>query len=171
MIRRGRRAGATVLSVEQKGLAEAIFSLGRAIPAGSLRPMTAAKPGERCAQISRALDEPMAGTAPSTRRWLCLERPAPWPADITHDRDPAVPAFLARAATAGLRPLLLRGPEPVAERRPTRIVLADTAPGTTAVTALAAEDPGQLEDLPLPACPAHRLRLRPARPDVGCGGP
>jgi hypothetical protein len=112
--------------------------------------MTAAKPGERCARISRALDEPMAGTAPSTRRWLCLDRPAPWPADITHDRDPAVQAFLARAAAAGLRPLLLRGPDPVAERRPTRIVLADTAPGVTAATALVVEDPGQLADLPLP---------------------
>ena len=48
----------------------------------------AAVPGARCAEIACTLDEPMVGTAPSTRRWLCLERTEPWAAHINHDRDP-----------------------------------------------------------------------------------
>jgi Sucrase/ferredoxin-like len=112
--------------------------------------MAPARSGERCAQITRALDEPMSGTAPSTRRWLCLERPAPWFAEITQDHDPAVQALLARAAFGGFRPLLISGPAPDADQRPIRILLADTAPGSTVMTTVAVEEPARLGDLPLP---------------------
>jgi hypothetical protein len=107
-------------------------------------------PGARCAQIADALDEPMAGTAPSTRRWLCLERPEGWSGDITQNPDPAVRALLARAAAAGFRPLLIRGPKPVPDRRPPRIFLADTTPGGAVTTRLTVDRSEQLGDLPLP---------------------
>ena len=42
----------------------------------------AATAGGRCAEIARRLDEPMAGTAPSSERWLGLEWPDSWPADV-----------------------------------------------------------------------------------------
>jgi hypothetical protein len=116
----------------------------------------AAMPVARCAEIARRLDEPMAGSAPSARRWLCLERPEAWSADINQDRDPVVKAFLARAAKAGFKPLLIRrtdgGPE-----RP-RVFLADTTPGGAATTVL---DAGRLDDLPLPE-PDHPLPGDPA---------
>jgi hypothetical protein len=112
--------------------------------------MTAARTNAPCAQIARALDEPMAGTAPTSRRWLCLERPEAWPRDITQDRDPAVRALLARAADVGFRPLLIRAPEPVTDRQPRRVFLTDTTPGDTLTTALTVERLEQLDDLPLP---------------------
>jgi hypothetical protein len=116
----------------------------------------AAVPDSRCAEIARTLDEPMVGTAPSTRRWLCLERTEPWPRDINQDRDPRVRALLVRAAAAGFRPLMIRSTEGGPDRRPPRIYLTDTAPGRTATTALDIERPGQLDDLPLPE-PDHPL--------------
>ena len=99
----------------------------------------------------------MAGTAPSTRRWLCLERTEAWPADINHDREPRVRALLARAAAAGFRPLLIRSTERGPERRPPRIFLTDTAPGRTVITVLPIERLEQLDDLPLPE-PDHAPR-------------
>ena len=116
----------------------------------------AAVTGARCAEIARTLDEPMVGTAPSTRRWLCLERTDPWPADINQDRDPGVRALLARAAAAGFRPLMIRSTEGGPERRPPRVFLTDTAPGRTVTTTLDIERPEQLDDLPLPD-PDHPL--------------
>ena len=111
--------------------------------------MVAKVPDARCARIARALDEPMAGTAPTTRRWLCLERPQPWSRDINQDEDPAVRALLARAAAAGFRPLLIRGTEPASDRRAPRVFLTDTAPGSAATTTLTVERE-QWNDLPLP---------------------
>jgi hypothetical protein len=112
--------------------------------------MAVAMPDARCARLARALDEPMAGTAPSTRRWLCLERPGAWSSDVNQDRDPAVRALLARAAAAGFRPLLIRGRQSVSNRRLLRIFLADTIPGGAMTTTLTVEHLEQLDDLPLP---------------------
>lgn len=75
----------------------------------------------RCAQIARGLTEPMAGTAPSSARWLCLEWPDPWPADVKQVDDPAARRLLERATGAGFRPLLVRG-----DRR--RVLLTDASP-------------------------------------------
>jgi hypothetical protein len=112
--------------------------------------MTAAMPGAPCAEAARALDEPMAGTAPTARRWLCLERPEAWPSDINQERDPAVRALLARAAAVGFRPLMIRPSEPALERRVRRIFLSDTIPGRAVTTTLTIERLEQLHDLPLP---------------------
>jgi hypothetical protein len=116
----------------------------------------AAVPGAQCAEISRTLNEPMVGTAPSTRRWLCLEWPQAWPADINHTREPAVRTLLARAVTAGFRPLMIRSTERQPERRPPRIFLTDTAPGHSVTTVLPIERLERLDDLPLPE-PDHPL--------------
>jgi hypothetical protein len=112
--------------------------------------MAVATPNGRCAQLAHALDEPMAGTAPSTRRWLCLERPEAWSSDVNQDHDPAVRALLARAAAAGFRPLLIRESTSVPDRRLVRIFLADTMPGGAMTTTLTVERLEQLDDLPLP---------------------
>jgi len=64
----------------------------------------------RCAVLARALDEPLAGTAPVTGRWLCLEQPGAWPQDIAAHRSPAVQELTRRAIAAGWRLLLIRRP-------------------------------------------------------------
>jgi hypothetical protein len=107
----------------------------------------ATPPGTRCASISRALAEPMAGTAPSTRRWLLLEHPGPWGRDIAQHPDPAVRALLARAATGGFRPLLIRHRDHVPSRGSSRVFLVDTFPGRTAASVCTVE---KLDDLTLP---------------------
>jgi (2Fe-2S) ferredoxin len=91
----------------------------------------------RCAQISRLLSEPVAGTAPSSARWLCLEWPGAWPSDI--NQVPAAP-LLARATAAGFRPLLIRG-----DRR--RVLLTDASPPGATTTVVEGWD----DDLALPA--------------------
>src|SRR4051812_12117153 len=107
----------------------------------------ATTPGTRCAAISRAPGEPMAGTAPSTRQWLLLEHPGPWGRDITQHPDPAVRALLARAAASDLRPLLIRGRDRVPDGGTSRVFLIDTIPGGTAASVITVE---QLDDLTLP---------------------
>lgn len=108
--------------------------------------MTAAD--ERCAPISSALGEPMAGTALSTRRWLGLEHPDPWPRDVTRHPDPAVRGLLVRATAAGFRPVLIRGREPR-----TRVLLADTAPPGAVATWADVDVPLPGPDDPLPGDP------------------
>ncbi len=122
--------------------------------------MTAVDSDGRCARISLALDEPMAGTAPSARRWLCLERPGGWPRDISQEREPAVAALLARATASGFRPLLIRSSEPAMAGRPPRVFLTDTTPGGAVTTTVTVDDPDELNDLPLPD-PDHPLPGEP----------
>ena len=66
-----------------------------------------------CATLSRALTEPLYGTASVVRGWVLLEQPGPWGADaVTEsrlDRDLAR-ALDRAAATAHLRLLLIRRP-------------------------------------------------------------
>jgi Sucrase/ferredoxin-like len=90
----------------------------------------------------------MAGSALSTRRWLCLERPEPWPRDVTRHPDPAVRALLARAAAVGFRPVLIHGRE--AGPGPARLLLVDTAPQAAVATWVTVDRPEHLDDVPLP---------------------
>jgi (2Fe-2S) ferredoxin len=66
-----------------------------------------------CATLSRALDEPMYGTASRVRGWVLLEQPGPWGFEAVLesrlDRDLAVALEQATRA-AGVRLLLIRRP-------------------------------------------------------------
>jgi (2Fe-2S) ferredoxin len=66
-----------------------------------------------CATLSRALGEPLYGTASVVRGWLLLEQPGPWGREaVTQSRlEPTLAAELERAAEAAhLRLLLIRRP-------------------------------------------------------------
>ncbi len=78
--------------------------------------MTESLPEERrplCAASARLREDPMAGSAPTTRRWLLIEHPGPWQFDAlggmglpTAVHDPLVTAVRAH----GARVLLVRRP-------------------------------------------------------------
>jgi hypothetical protein len=96
------------------------------------------------------VDEPLPGTAPVARRWLCLEHRGAWPPDILTHPDPAVRALLRRARAAGWRPLLVRRPGRRPTEGPTRVLLADTAVDGPRTTVVRVPDPADLAGLPLP---------------------
>lgn len=86
-----------------------------------------------CAAWSRACDEPLLGTASTTRRWLLLEQPGPWGHDAL--LESAVPTELAQhlrvlARRLGARPVLLRRPgrHPADTDMPRTVMLADVDP-------------------------------------------
>jgi hypothetical protein len=103
-----------------------------------------------CAALARALDEPLAGTAPLAPRWVCVEHRGTWPSVITAHRDEAVRVFLDRATAAGWRPLLVRRAGHRPSDGPTRVLLADTGPVRPRVTVLRVVDPAELAGLALP---------------------
>lgn len=105
----------------------------------------------RCAVLSRALDEPTAGTAPVAPRWVCLEHRGAWPRSVGEHPDPAVAAFAARATASGWRLLLIRRPGRRAADLATQVYLADTTPGHTGTTLLTVAGPAELAAVPLPA--------------------
>jgi hypothetical protein len=104
---------------------------------------------ERCAVLARAVDEPLAGTAPVAARWACLEHPGAWPMSVEAHPDPAVAAFVRRATAAGWRVLLIRRPGRRTRPGPTRLLLADTT--TAQATTLMIDGPGALAGVALPA--------------------
>lgn len=106
--------------------------------------------GARCAVLARALDEPLAGTAPVAPRWLCVEHRGAWPSDILVHPDPAVQAFVTRATSSGWRVVLIRRPG----RRPdddgsTRLYFAATDPASSQVTTLTVAGPAGLAGVDL----------------------
>lgn len=122
----------------------------------------------RCAEICRALSEPLAGTAPAAARgWLLIEHPGPWPAfGLPGDLPVALARFAERALHHGLRAQLIRRPDRSGRRpeRPTvliaggdpqkrwieeRVDAGDEAAETLA-EALAGLDLAQLADGPPP---------------------
>ena len=69
----------------------------------------------RCSDLARLRGDPAAATAPPARGFLLVEVPGPWgPEPWTTSRlDPGVGSRVAaRAAAAGVRPLLVRRPGP-----------------------------------------------------------
>jgi len=86
-----------------------------------------------CSEISRNLDEDLAGTATEARYWVLLEQPGPWGARAVFESglDAALAARLARwADDAGARLTLIRGvgPERADEADgPRHVYLIDTA--------------------------------------------
>jgi hypothetical protein len=109
------------------------------------------EPGARCAVLTRASDEPVAGTAPVAPRWVCLEHRGRWPNDVAAHPDPAIADFARRAAAAGMRLLLIRRHGRQPERAQAQLFLTDTRPGSTRTTGLIVRGPTELADVPLPA--------------------
>ncbi|MEU4655472.1 sucrase ferredoxin [Streptomyces sp. NPDC023723] len=107
----------------------------------------------RCSTVSQDLDEPVSGTAATTRTWLLLEQPGPWGAKAltASHLDPALGRALEKATRGtGVRIALIRRPgrhaDPgtSAERR---VYAAHSAPGSTWLRAATVADPARLLDL------------------------
>jgi Sucrase/ferredoxin-like len=102
-----------------------------------------------CATLSRALGEPLYGTASRVRGWLLLEQPGPWGREAVLesrlDRDLA--RALHRAATdAHLRLLLIRRPGRVAGR-PYGCFVAHTSRRDRWLERRQLDDPAELLEL------------------------
>jgi hypothetical protein len=122
---------------------------------------------QRCSLASATLGEPMAGSAATSRSWVCLEQPGPWGRDALVDNHLAdgVGAKLAEAVEGtGVRMVLIRRPGRHADRHqpgPHRVYLAHTAPGDTWLERTDVLDPTELLDLDFAAIGAGE------RPGVG----
>ncbi|MER7490563.1 sucrase ferredoxin [Streptomyces sp. NPDC126497] len=106
-----------------------------------------------CSNVSRELDEPVAGTAATARTWLLLEQPGPWGAKAltSSHLDPALGRALEAAVRdSGVRIALVRRPGRHADRRTTaarRVYAAHTVPGNVWLRSATVTDPERLLDL------------------------
>ncbi|MFH8932574.1 sucrase ferredoxin [Streptomyces griseosporeus] len=107
-----------------------------------------------CTTVSRALDEPVSGTAATARTWLLLEQPGPWGARAltSSHLDPALGRALEKAAKGtGVRIALIRRPgrhADVGTPPPVRrVYAAHTTPGNAWLRTAVTDDPRQLLDL------------------------
>lgn len=129
-----------------------------------------------CSASSVRLAEPLAGTGAQAVAWLAIEQPGPWGKRALTESHLDVhlgQELERRAAAAGVRIALIRRPgrhalapdtDPdiasadadtaSAPARDRRVLLADTAPGRTALRSLTITDPHQLLDLDLAALAA-----------------
>ncbi|MEU7058811.1 sucrase ferredoxin [Streptomyces sp. NPDC046197] len=103
-----------------------------------------------CATASRALDEPMSGTAATATTWLLLEQPGPWGAEAltSSHLDPALGRALERAAQGtGVRIALIRRPGRHADcrmRSVRHVYAAHTVPGGVWLHSATTTDPERL---------------------------
>lgn len=110
-----------------------------------------------CSTVSRALHEPVAGTAATARTWLLLEQPGPWGAKAltSSHLDPALGRALEAAAKGtGVRIALIRRPGRHADSRmpaTRRVYVAHTVPGDVRLHSATTTDPARLLDLDFPA--------------------
>ena len=94
---------------------------------------------QRCSLLALAGDEPLAGTAPVARRWVCVEQRGAWPSDLSTHPEPALAAL---ATTPGWRLLLIRKPGRRGEvGAPLRVFLADTSPWASRVSTFTVDGP------------------------------
>ncbi|MFF4716398.1 sucrase ferredoxin [Streptomyces eurythermus] len=132
----------------------------------------------RCATVSRVLDEPVSGTAPTATTWLLLEQPGPWgsKALTSSHLDPALGRALEAAADrTGVRIALVRRPGRHADPGPPpvrQVYAAHTVPGRVWLHGATTVEPRRLLDLDFAALGAgdHRsfgtvLGGRPHRGD------
>ena len=106
-----------------------------------------------CATLSRALSEPLYGTASRVRGWVLLEQPGPWGRDaVTESRlDPGLARALDRAAAAAhLRLLLIRRPGRGASQ-PHACFVAHTSRGRRWLERRRLDDPAELLELDMAA--------------------
>jgi Sucrase/ferredoxin-like len=105
-----------------------------------------------CATLSRALEEPLHGTASVVRGWVLLEQPGPWGVEaVTEsrlDRDLAR-ALHRKAAAAGLRLLLIRRPGRggPGDRQPSACFVAHTSRRDRWLERRRLDDPAELLEL------------------------
>jgi hypothetical protein len=100
-----------------------------------------------CTTASRALGEPLAGTAATARTWLLIEQPGPWGAQaLTSSRlDPAVGRRLEEAARGtGVRLGLIRRPGRTGTVSRRRVFAAHVVPGRGWVHEAEADGPEAL---------------------------
>jgi hypothetical protein len=106
-----------------------------------------------CATLSRALSEPLHGTASRVRGWVLLEQPGPWGREaLTESRlDPDMGRALDRAAAAAhLRLLLIRRPGRGASQ-PHACFVAHTSRGRRWLERRRLDDPAELLELDMAA--------------------
>jgi hypothetical protein len=106
-----------------------------------------------CATLSRALSEPLYGTASRVRGWVLLEQPGPWGREaVTESRlDPDLGRALDRAAAAAhLRLLLIRRPGRGASQ-PHACFVAHTSRGRRWLERRRLDDPAELLELDMAA--------------------
>ncbi|PWW63533.1 hypothetical protein DFQ13_104525 [Actinokineospora spheciospongiae] len=114
-------------------------------------------PPSACSAVSRALDEPFAGTAATATTWLCLEQPGPWGREAlvgSHLGGGVGARLVARSAGTGVRVVLVRRPGAHPGRHrvvPRRVLLAHTVPGAGWLRSGSLLDPRDLLDLDLAA--------------------
>jgi hypothetical protein len=79
----------------------------------------------RCADAARERADPLAGSAPPTRRWLLLEHPGPWRIEAIAGAgiDPGVLSVLTRRAGTDTRTLLVCRPGRIDRLAPRRWIL------------------------------------------------
>jgi hypothetical protein len=79
----------------------------------------------RCADAARERADPLAGSAPPTRRWLLLEHPGPWRIEAVEGAgiDPGVLSVLTSRAGSDTRILLVRRPGRIDRRARRRWIL------------------------------------------------
>jgi hypothetical protein len=103
-----------------------------------------------CATLSRALEEPLHGTASVVRGWVLLEQPGPWGVEaVTEsrlDRDLAR-ALHRKAAAAGLRLLLIRRPGRRGPGEPSACFVAHTSRRDRWLERRRLDDPAELLEL------------------------
>lgn len=106
-----------------------------------------------CATVSRALDEPVSGTAATATTWLLLEQPGPWGAKalVSSHLDPALGRALEAAAEGtGVRVALIRRPGRHADLGTPavrQVYAAHTVPGGVWLHGATLTDPRRLLDL------------------------
>ena len=106
-----------------------------------------------CATLSRALSEPLYGTASRVRGWVLLEQPGPWGREaVTESRlDRDLGRALDRAAAAAhLRLLLIRRPGRGASQ-PHACFVAHTSRGRRWLERRRLDDPAELLELDMAA--------------------
>ena len=112
-----------------------------------------------CATLSRALTEPLYGTASRVRGWALLEQPGPWGREaVTEsrlDRDLAR-ALDRKARDAHLRLLLIRRPGRPTQGQPTTCFVAHTSRQDRWLERRHLEDPAGLLALDMAAVVAGR---------------